>query len=107
MALITQENMDAVIKKCLTAFCDKKILDRTSDIDPDGYLKVRLVIWRYGPYKFQAKYIFGGKKGSVIWLPLGFTAVLDGDTEEKKLTKIADLAKRLHHASFMRECGFV
>lgn len=107
MLVITKEKMVVLINKCLTKFCDVKILDQTNNIDPDGHLKLRLVIWRYGPYRFQVKYIFGSNKDSDIFVPLSFTTVYDGDGKEEKLNKVEDLVKKLHDAKFLRDAGIV
>lgn len=107
MVQITKEKCVEIIRNCLVKFCDEKILDETNNIDPDGYLKVRLVIWRYRPYRFQAKYMFGGTKECPIFVPFNFTAILDGQLEEQKLESTEDLVEKIGKAKIMREAEIV
>jgi len=107
MAMITREKFDEVVRNCLAKFCDEEVMDETKNVDPDGYLKMRTVIWRYKPYRFQAKYMFGGTEESPIWVPLNFTATLDGSMEEAKLESTEALADKICKAKIMREAGMV
>ena len=107
MAIIPKENFERAIEECLGRFCDKEISDTTENVDPDGYNKVRTVIWHYKPYTFKAAYIFGGSKEYPNFCPLGIMARLDGSSEEEKLRTGNDLVNTIQKANLMREAGMV
>lgn len=107
MAIIAKENFERAIRECLSRFCDKEISDTTENVDPEGYNKVRTVIWHYKPYTFKAAYIFGGDKEYPNFAPLGIMARLDGSSEEEKLRTGNDLVEKIQKANLMREAGMV
>ncbi|GAG92500.1 unnamed protein product [marine sediment metagenome] len=105
--MMNKKKFDSVIDNALKKYCDKKISDTTENVDPDGYNKVRIVIWFFRPYTFTAKYIFGGLKEYPTFAPLGITARMDGETEEQPLKDGDALAEKIAKAQVMREAGMV
>lgn len=107
MSLISKEKFDKLIEKCLAKFCDKKIIETIENVDPEGYNKVRTVIWYFKPYTFKVGYIFGGNKEHPNFCPLGITARLDGSSKEEKLRTGNDLVEKIQKANLMREAEIV
>ena len=107
MALISKEKFEKMLNECLAKFCDREISDATENLDPEGYNKVRTVIWYYKPYTFTARYVFGGSEECPNYVPLGIMAKLDGATEEEKLGTGKDLVEKVGKANLMREAGMV
>lgn len=107
MPVITKAGFEEIISNCLAKYCDRKISDTTLNIDPDGYIKARTIIWYYKPYTFKAGYLFGGNKKFPSFVPFAFTAKQDGDTEPEKLKTGDDLAEKILKAIFMRKAGIV
>lgn len=105
--MMSKKKFDSVIDNALKKYCDKKISDTTKNVDPDGYNKIRTIIWFFGPYTFTAKYIFGGPKEYPTFAPLGITARMDGETEEQLLKDGNALAEKIAKAKIMREAGIV
>ena len=107
MALISKKNFEKMLNECLAKFCDKRIIETIENIDPEGYNKMRTVIWYYRPYTFHVKYLLGGSEECPNFLPVKFTTRLDGDTEEQKLETGNDLIQQIQKAQVMREAGIV
>jgi len=105
--MMNKKKFDSMIDNALKKYCDKKISDTTENVDPDGYNKVRTIIWSFGPYTFTAKYMFGGPKEYPTFAPLGIRARMDGETEEQPLKDGDALAEKIAKAQIMREAGIV
>ncbi len=107
MSIMTKEKFESAIDNALKKYCDKKIADTTENVDPDGYTKIRTVIWYFKPYTFSAKYLFGGPKEHPTFVPLGMTARLDGEDEDQPLKTGGDIAEKILKAKIMRVAEMV